>query len=340
MRKSEKNILRLVAAAVAFIVLVIGTYEAVKYYSKWNAENEKVRALVAAARVKNASGDYESAWRILEDAFAIRPESKEVKAERVNTAMPWLRNLRKRNPWKEEKYSDVTDKLIPVLIEKATNSNGREKADALAHIGWANYLKFKDGIRNINVENNFREALKADSTNVYANAMRGFWMLFHGSNSANIIEAKKHFEAAKQDRREEKYLREMKLSSYRNSSGDLQADIIEAVNEMRILGDTIPFADRNRIVTDVYYTAEEMLDIILSRLSPDEQLQTFLYLTRGINAGERLYLQFINALLLEKLEDYHGAYLIYKTIASKKSFPEFKYKYEVGDGIRRLSEHR
>src|SRR6185436_5231292 len=95
--------------------------------------------------------------------------------------------------------------------------------------------------------------------------------------------------------------------------------------------------ERMQIVNDTYYSDDIALDSMFSRLTPQEHLQTFFYLTRGINLEDRLYLQFIHARILENMEDYRGAVQVYKAIASKKSYDEFKYRNEVGDGIRRLS---
>lgn len=340
---ADKKLLKWIAVASAVIGLIIGISQVTKLIVKWKEEREKVKSLVASARLQNSSGDYAGAWDTLEQAHAIRPSSDEVQSERANTAMLWLRNIHLRGERGEKRFSDITDKLVPVLYDKAASSQGKEKADALAHIGWANYLKFRDGA-NVMPEENFMNALASDSGNVYAHTMWGFWMLFPGSNSGNVTEAKAHFASAKANADADlvKYVRQLELWAFRNGNTDLQyePEIIALINEMRIIGDSLSYAERNRIVTDAYYADEVLLDSILARLTPEEHLQTFFYLTEGINMADRLYLQFIHALLLEKLEDYKGAIAIYDSIASHKSYGGFKYKNKVGDGIRRLSHYR
>jgi hypothetical protein len=329
--KAEKKFLKGVLWACAAIILIIGAYRGIKFYIKWQEENKKVKSLVITARVLNGTGDYEGAWKSLEKAYAIRPSSEEVQAERANTAMLWLRNIHLGILQGENKISGITDRLLPALVERAAAAQGREKADVLAHIGWANYLKFRDGKRNIKVEENFREALKADSDNVYANAMLGFWTLYPGGGSGNVAEAKKYFARANADGREGKFLRKLTLWAYRNGNTELQyePEIISMVNEMRTQRDTITLVERMQIVNDTYYSDEETLDSIFTRLTPQEHLQTFFYLTRGINLEGRLYLQFIHAMILEKMEDYQGAAQVYRAIAAKKSYDEFKYKNKV-----------
>lgn len=337
--RAERNFLKWIAAGIGVIALLIGINQGIKFYLKWQEENEKVESMVAAARMLNDSGDYEGAWKLLEQARILRPSLNKVKTERANTAMLWLRNVH-LGILQEEKISSVADKLLPALLERLKTAQGKEKADVLAHIGWANFLKFKDGNHNVKVEENFREALKSDSVNVFANGMLGFWLLYPEGGSGNIAEAKKHFEAAKVDGREGKFLRKLTLWAYRHGNTVLQyePEIIIAVNEMRLQKDTLSLIERMQIVNDTYYSDDETLDSIFTRLTPQEHLLTFFYLTRGIDLDGRLYLQFIHAMILERMEDYRGAMQVYKAIASKKSYEDFKYKDEVGEGIKRLSK--
>lgn len=338
--KAEKNFLKWIAIALACIGLIIGTHRGIEFYIKWQEENDHVKSLVAAAHLLNNSGDYQAAWNLLERALALRPSWEEVQSERANTAMFWLRNINQGILQGENKISGIADKLLPALSERAVTAVGREKADILAHIGWANYLKFRDGKRDVRVEENFREAVKADSVNVYAHAMLGFWILYPGGGNGNIEEAKKHFGSAKADGREGKFLRKLQLWAYRNGNTALQyePEIITMVNEMRTHKDTLSFVERLQIVNDTYYSDDETLDSIFARLTPQEHLQTFFYLTRGIDMEGRLYLQFIHAMILERMEDYRGAIQIYRIIASRKSYDTFMFKDKISDSIRRLSQ--
>src|SRR5689334_15781936 len=90
---AEKKFLRGVLWSCAVIVLIIGVYEGIKFYIKWQEENKKVKSLVMMAQVLSSSADYEGAWKLLEKAYSIRPSLEEVQAERANTAMVWLRNI-------------------------------------------------------------------------------------------------------------------------------------------------------------------------------------------------------------------------------------------------------
>src|SRR5436190_3461678 len=123
--KAEKKFLRWIFIACAIIGLLVGINQGIKYYLKWQEENEKASALVAAARMLNDSGDYEGAWKTLEKAFTIRPSSEEVQAERANTAMLWLRNIHLGILQGENKISGITDKLLPALQQRAASTHGR-----------------------------------------------------------------------------------------------------------------------------------------------------------------------------------------------------------------------
>lgn len=54
----------------------------------------------------------------------------------------------------------------------ANTSSGARKADLLAHLGWAYFLKQRDGDDSLRPETEYKEALTADADNPYANV---FW---------------------------------------------------------------------------------------------------------------------------------------------------------------------
>ena len=67
-----------------------------------------------------------------------------------------------------------------------------------AHLGWAHWLnQHAGGTKSSHLtqtaERNYRIALAADSSNVYANAMLGNWMTMNGGNLADAVQ---HFNTA------------------------------------------------------------------------------------------------------------------------------------------------
>jgi len=78
-----------------------------KVYVRWKKDNEKVKSLVTAARVLNASGDYEGAWQKLEQALVIRAVLGRGESRAVNTAIygyaifQWTTHGREKNIWRD-----------------------------------------------------------------------------------------------------------------------------------------------------------------------------------------------------------------------------------------------
>jgi hypothetical protein len=341
MSKKEKGsrILKWVAAASAVIGLIIGVSQVGKLFTKWKEEKEKINSLISVARVQLSGGDYHGAWDNLEKAHEVKPNSEEVQSEQAAVAMLWLKNIRISSARGEEKFSDITNKLLPALYHEVSVSTGRQKANALAFIGWVSYLKFRDGERDMSVEENFRSALKEDSSNAYAHVMLGFWMLFPGSNTGSPEEAKKHFEEASSSGADERFVRNLKLSAYRNANYDLEytKEIFLIVNEMRLQHDTLDEDTKRRILSDAYQSNARWIDTIATVLTPAEHFDTFVYLTAEKKVEESLMLTYAMAAITERLPDAKGALNAYKIIASHEAFPMFRYKKQVEEAIKRLS---
>ncbi len=94
--------------------------------------------------------------------------------------MEWIRNVRV-----ESGTSTFTDAIKPALsvIDPAiASATGAQKADLQAHSGWAAFLMWRDGNRQLDPAEWYRDALKTDPANPYANAMLAHWMLFRGDD--------------------------------------------------------------------------------------------------------------------------------------------------------------
>ena len=60
--------------------------------------------------------------------------------------MEWLRSSRVPEG---TQFSTIADKLVSVLTVGAEASTGARKADLLAHLGWAYFLKQRDGAETL-----------------------------------------------------------------------------------------------------------------------------------------------------------------------------------------------
>lgn len=151
--------------------------------------------------------------------------------------MSWLENIRVRSS-EGETFSSVIEPLDPVLNRGIVSSSGARKADLLAHVGWASFLKWRDGDRRVDPDRQYREALVVDPANPYANAYRAHWLLWTGRETA-LPEAKALFSTALASGRVKEHVRRIQLSAFKNMSEDGEAEYIAAVNDMRMKGESI-----------------------------------------------------------------------------------------------------
>jgi tetratricopeptide (TPR) repeat protein len=103
----------------------------------------------------------------------------------------------------------------------AASASGQRRADLLAHIGWAYFLRSRDGSSNIDPRRSYEAALEIDPGNPYAHTFLGHLIAWHGGE---LQEAQQHFASALAANRERPFVRSMQLAALRNrgSSGDAQ----------------------------------------------------------------------------------------------------------------------
>ncbi|SRR5216683_696919 len=110
---------------------------------------EEIRNRLNAARLQSESGDYEGAWKIVKQAEDLAADSPEIRQQQIQLAMLWLRNIRVTG---KTTFAQVVDQLLPCLYEGLTQAKGAAAADIYAHIGWGNFLKFREGVRGLDIE--------------------------------------------------------------------------------------------------------------------------------------------------------------------------------------------
>src|SRR5690349_20109535 len=118
--------------------------------------------------------DYAAAFKSFKRAMELDPVDKRAQQKQTEAAMLWLENVHAND---KQSFTDVVKQLMPVLDSSLTKASDQLAGDIMAHIAWANFLKYRDGQREgINVDGNLKAALTADPNNVYAHAMWGHWL--------------------------------------------------------------------------------------------------------------------------------------------------------------------
>lgn len=284
------KILKWIGIITAVISLVLGVREIVSMIRENTEQRERAAALKAEALQLASSGLYSKAWETMSLAVEADPD---VGDTQVQLAMEWLRNVRISPGQKEQSFSEIVGKLLPVLHRAIDTTKREYSATVRAHIGWAGFLMFKEGNHTVNADNQFRTALQLDSTNLYAHAMYGFWMIYPGRRGGSLADANRHFRIALQKGENPGYVRHLMFAAYTNaSSPESQAQIIRLADEIRKNHETMDFSERERIVTTAYFLyRREIMDEVGKVLPAKDHLETFLYLTEGIDLDAKPYLK-------------------------------------------------
>jgi tetratricopeptide (TPR) repeat protein len=261
--------LGIASAGIGYVTSGVQFFADIADYFEGQSE---LRSLIATADERLARADFESAWQTNAKARQLAPKNADASAQQARIAMRWLENVRLSSAAGPQKFSDVVDPLKSVLIEQLARAKGREKADLHAHIGWANFLRFRDGRPPVAIAEEFEAALREDPDNVYGRVMRGFWVLWNGGP---IDKARGDFEIALRSTVDPAYSDGLIMSALTNKTSDeFMAGAIEFAEKIRKAGRNIEDPAK---ATLVWYYASGLRDRhLLSKISatmpPEEQI--------------------------------------------------------------------
>jgi HEAT repeat protein len=346
-------ILKWVGAATAVLSLVFGVYQLVRTVGDIRAQHRQVVELLKLGKDQQAARDYTAAWASFAKAAkaaqaggeiakllgSLSADQRRTREARENLAMVWAEDV---HVPEGKTFSDVVDKLIPVLTRGAEGTTGVREADLLAHIGWANFLRSRDGVLNLAIEEKYREALQIDPANPYAHAMWGHWLIVDGNH---LREAKQHFAAAVKSGRERPFVRQYQLAALEWVGEDEnKMELIRVCNDMRKDHEPLSQEDRRRILSHTIFLYMEAPRAKLAEILPaDEDLATYRWLLRGTDTTQSNYQNFALARLSEAAGDCDTAQRLYvlllgTTTSSKvreglercrQRFPELKPDVEL-----------
>lgn len=240
------------AAGAAVLVLALGaawmwrqaTHEAVQA-----AQQEEARQVEALARtttlaeVKAAAGlcadrSYTAAWSEFERLNA-QPAAAPLAANaRAQCAMQWLRGLTVSGA--DARFAPTVDMLQPVLVRAIAGASGEALGDLYAHVGWAEFLRSRDGLP-ADPGPHYQRAIEADPQNPFGNAMLAHHLAWRGAPEAQVHA---RFDAALSTPRERAFVRSTQLSVARNRAITMPG-VLRSLNAGRLAGEPAP-ADAER----------------------------------------------------------------------------------------------
>lgn len=355
---------RLVPTVGVVLILAVGAWMGLPSYLERREQTAWVGALVKQSQSKADSGDHANAWKLLEQANAVAPASSDVFEAQERLAMKLLRAAGVTHFFGGSRgyFEDLVNRTLPVLSRGASGAKGERLANLLAHMGWADYLRERSGIGGLLPAQHYRRALEVDPGNVYAHAMWGFEILRERGSLAAVAEAKRHFSAALESRREREYLRSLQISAllqtYTNvwiEDSERENEAIRVVNEMRINGETRPKGWGPGSLTgklwSIYhfgFITHDHQAPLLAALPPAEHLSLFRWLFPEDDLPEDgapslFHFLFVLAQLQEHGGDRAGALASYRRVLSEFATKRYdssratKIGNDANAAIKRLS---
>ena len=330
--------LKWVGYATAILSLFAGIREIVKLISARVESHRKVDALLSSEDIEIKGLDYRSAWRTLDQASQLEPDSAKVHVAQENLAMAWLEDTHLRE---NEKFSDVADKLEPILSRGVTSAKDPMRAaDLLAHLGWAYFLRSRDGVFGSDPAGVYSKAVGKDPNNPFAQAMWGHWILW---NHGRLSDASQHFSSALLSGRERDFVRRLQLSALFNcANDDCSVEIIRVANDIRKEHGLVDADSTNRIFSNYYgrvFSSSPESNRFVTAIPPAEHVATFQWLFDGLDFDESKSLLRLG--YLATIQDAAGqrelALANYRTIRSKRSKESGPLFDAADQGIKRLS---
>jgi len=307
-----------------------------------------------SGQAQEAAGDFAGAWDSFSHAEAtvadqgvfakmlggLSAEQQQARTAEQDLAMEWLRSSRVPEG---TQFSTIADKLVSVLTVGADASSGARRADLLAHLGWAYFLKQRDGNASLRPETEYTEAVAVDTKNPYANVFWGHWILWkHGP----LNEANERFSTALSSDRGRSVVRHFQLAALANvRSNDADAAWLRVVSDMQAGNEKIDSSVRNEVCNryDQALKDEVLRQQISAQVPAARQVELLqaLLQSQGISEVQRTTLNVALAESLAAAGRSQDALQAWKKLAAElKSQPGSTWSNRVDAAVKRLSGKR
>lgn len=346
--RSGRRLASWIAALIAVIGTLVGLVTNVDTLGNLVTDRAQQRALYAQLLDTSArqlkDGKYEQAWSSTEKAVEVREGEgwkllglaslDDVLAMQADIAMSWLRDIRLVGEGKT--FTSVVERIEPALHREEGKADKISKADIVAHLGYADFLRRREGDGGADPEPRYREALELDENNPYANAMLGHWLLWSGGR---LDAARELFDKALASGREHDFVRHFQLAAFRNArSDDAEIALLQVANDMRKSGESADEDTRSAIDGIYYFAARSPDDVdrLIRALPPNEHLATMRWLfSEEVEEDKRIRHEYYQALLEEAAGDYTTARQHF--LALKPRVSDMIYRSGVASALQRLA---
>jgi Tfp pilus assembly protein PilF len=264
------RILKWVGAATAVISLILGARQLLTIATDNARRSRESAEFVALARQQAGRGEFVEAWKSLDRADE-RAKKTTTDEARLDIGFRWQEDAR---PGPDQPFSRITDAVVPALDRALLDPAHPRRADVLAHLGWATFLKRRDnGTGDPEVQ--YRQALAIDRTNGYANTMLAHWLLWQ---RGAVDTARPYFDAALATGKERALVRNFQLAALRGSNDeDAEPELMRVANSMRQQNETLDAR-----------SAGAVHQAYVRRYGPNANAPTAALETIGVSAADQL----------------------------------------------------
>jgi tetratricopeptide (TPR) repeat protein len=249
---SGDSVMKWVTRGSAVLALLFAVIQLVRLVSDTRDRQRQIGELTRVEEIQARAGDYPGAWATLDQAIKIAEsggvlskmtgqlgaDARALRTTQEDLAMAWVENL---SHGEGKTFSEVAEKLTPVMTRGAANATGARKGDLLAHLGWASFLESRDAHPSPDAMSQYRAALAVDPSNPYAHAFLGH---FFEQQREPMDKVMAEFAAALAANRARPYVRRLQLAAADNRQWDGFPALVAVVNDMRKQGE--PVSDDTR----------------------------------------------------------------------------------------------
>ncbi|MEO8629160.1 MAG: toll/interleukin-1 receptor domain-containing protein [Betaproteobacteria bacterium] len=229
------------------------------------------------AKLLHNAGDYAAAWDRYEKAAPLCPSNRQVESAQQQLAMDWLENIHATEG--KTTFTDIANKLQPTLAKAALAKDNSRAADALAHLGWADFLRAREGQPGLDPMRYYQQALQRDPANAYANAFSGHYILV---TNGSLQTAKADFAEAVVADKPRPFVRRLEIGGLTwTHTPALEDEVVRVANDMRAKGESLPTTGKDALASPIWNVYYDRLvrgagrETFLAMLPPNDHLATF-----------------------------------------------------------------
>ena len=233
-----------------------------------------VDPLISEASEQRRRGQLVDALATIGRARALAPELDSLRQMQQDVAMEWIREVRVESG--TSTFSDAIKPSLAVIDAAIGSATGTRKADLLAHSGWAAFLRWREGDRQLDPGDWYRDALKIDPSNPYANAMLAHWTLFRDDD---VDKAVPLFAQALGSGRAKPAVRSLQWSAFGNTrTPETSRELVRLADAMRRDSERLTARQAQTLWAPYYFALSPSRDAdrqaLLGALQPDDHIST------------------------------------------------------------------